>query len=58
MSEGQAIESGQLVRVIAVRGHRVLVRPVEDEEPAAPAIGDLARPIDSIAEDPFSEPLA
>jgi hypothetical protein len=47
-----------LVRVIAVRGHRVLVRPVEDEEPAAPAIGDLAQPIDSIAEDPFSEPLA
>jgi membrane-bound ClpP family serine protease len=58
MSEGMAIDLGQMVRVIEVRGHRVVVRPVEGEEPVTPVSGDLAQPIDSIADDPFSEPLA
>lgn len=58
MSEGMAIEVGQLVRVIEVRGHRVLVRPVDEMASALPATGELAQPIDRIVPDPFREPLA
>jgi membrane-bound ClpP family serine protease len=57
-SEGMAIDPGQLVRVIEVRGHRVIVRPVEQESAAAKPAGDLAQPIDAIAPDPFREPSA
>jgi membrane-bound serine protease (ClpP class) len=56
VSEGGPIESGQRVRVIEVRGSRVVVRPVE-EEVASPTDPDpLARPIESVAPDPFQEP--
>lgn len=63
VSEGTAIEPGQLVRVVEVRGNRVLVRPLEAEDAAAVkpeeyAEDDLARPIDSLGLDPFGDPLA
>ncbi len=59
VSEGMPIEPGQPVRVIEVRGHRVVVRPVEDGEEAQPRSDDvLSQPIDTLGIDPFHDPLA
>ena len=58
LSEGMPIESGQAVRVIEVRGNRVVVRIVED---AAPSIRDdegLDRPLDSLGLDSLEDPLS
>lgn len=52
-SEGMPIEAGQWVRVVDVRGNRVVVRPVE-ESPAGDRPDDLSRPID----DPFRDEVA
>jgi hypothetical protein len=50
------IEAGQAVRVIEVRGNRVVVRPADDAEPPA---GDvLSQPIESLGLDSFEDPLA
>ena len=57
VSEGIAIELGQQVRVIKVQANRVVVRPMEGEVPSASAENPLERPIDSIVNDPFREPL-
>ncbi len=59
LSEGMPIEAGQRVRVVAVRGNRVVVRPADADDPE-PAKGDdvLSRPIESIGLDPFDDPLA
>ena len=53
VSEGMPIEEGQRVRIIEVRANRVVVRPVEDEEPSDTTDDPLRRPIDSVAPDPF-----
>jgi membrane-bound serine protease (ClpP class) len=55
VTEGMAVEQGQKVRVIQVRGNRVVVRPVDDDElpPAADAEDPLSRPIDSLGLEPF-----
>jgi len=58
MSEGMAIDPGQRVRVIDVKGNRVLVRPIDEERPSEDAQDPLSRPIDSILQDPFDEPPA
>lgn len=58
LSEGVPIEIGQRVRVIEVRGNRVVVRPVDDEVPSDAEENPLARPIDSISPDPFGESSA
>jgi membrane-bound ClpP family serine protease len=63
VSEGQAIEAGANVRVIEVRGSRVVVRPLEDGESAAPVKPQqtddlLSRPIESLGIDYSDEPLA
>jgi membrane-bound serine protease (ClpP class) len=60
LSEGMAIEAGQRVRVVEVRGNRVLVRPAEENEKAEPANPDdvLSQPIESLGLDPFEDPLA
>lgn len=50
MSEGMPVDAGQRVRIVEVRGNRVVVRPVDDEAPAPEAANPLERPID----DPFS----
>ncbi len=58
VSEGSYIDVGQDVRVIEVRGNRVVVRllePDETPEPAPDSDDPLSRPIDSIADDPFEE---
>ena len=56
-SEGMVIEAGQTVRVIKIEANRLVVRAVEDEIPSSTAENPLERPIDSIAADPFGEPL-
>jgi len=59
VSEGMAVEAGQRVRVVDVRGNRVVVRPVVDDEPDnRPADDVLSQPIESLGLDPFDEPLA
>ncbi len=51
VSEGIAIEAGQMVRVVRVDGNRLVVQPVSDDEP--PETGDdLSKPIDSLGIDP------
>jgi membrane-bound ClpP family serine protease len=58
VSEGMAIEKGQWVQVIEVRGTRVVVRP--SDKPPEPAGPDdpLSRPIESMGLDSFEDPLA
>ncbi|HWB13622.1 MAG TPA: NfeD family protein [Pirellulales bacterium] len=58
LSEGVAIEKGQWVQVIEVRGTRVVVRPTE-KPPESPSADDpLSRPIESLGLDSFEDPLA
>jgi membrane-bound serine protease (ClpP class) len=57
MSEGMVIEAGQTVRVIKVEATRLVVRAVDEEIPSPTAENPLERPIDSIAADPFTDPL-
>lgn len=56
VSEGMPIDPGQPVRVIEVRGNRVVVRLVEEETPSASAEDPLERPIETVIPDPFEEP--
>lgn len=58
VSDGTVIEPGQRVRVLEVRGNRVVVHA--SDEPAAPAdaLDPLSQPIDSLGLDPFEDPLA
>jgi membrane-bound serine protease (ClpP class) len=53
VSEGMPIEVGQEVRIVQVRGKRVVVRPIELDLPSETAQDPLRRPIDAIVEDPF-----
>lgn len=61
VSQGSAIDPGQAVVVIEVRGNRVVVRPADDEE-ARQAVDDprdvFSRPVDELGLDSFDEPLA
>jgi membrane-bound ClpP family serine protease len=55
VSESMPVEVGQAVRVVQVRGHSLVVRPVaEDELPPPPA----ADPLQRTYEDPFDAPPA
>jgi membrane-bound ClpP family serine protease len=56
LSEGMPIEAGQTVRVIEVRGNRVVVRP--SDEPPPPSDDVLSRPIESLGLDGLEDPLA
>lgn len=55
VSEGMPIEVGQEVRIVQVRGKRIVVRPIELDAPVETAQDPLRRPIDAIVEDPFQE---
>ncbi|MBN2022942.1 MAG: hypothetical protein JW809_09110 [Pirellulales bacterium] len=57
VTEGVPAEPGQAVRVIEVRGNRVLVRLISESElaPEPSAHDPLDRPIDQIAADPFDD---
>ena len=52
VSESMPIEPGQTVRVVQVRGHGVVVRPVDEEASDAPPVDPLKRTY----EDPFEPP--
>jgi membrane-bound serine protease (ClpP class) len=57
ISEGMPIEAGQQVRVLEVRGNRVVVRAAEGEQ--APAANDvLSQPIETLGLDSLEDPLA
>jgi hypothetical protein len=56
VSEGVSIEAGQAVRIVEVRGMRVVVRPATSAPP--PSNDPLAQPIESLGLDPFEDPLA
>jgi membrane-bound ClpP family serine protease len=56
VSEGMPIEVNQEVRVIQVRGKRVIVRPVDEDAPSPNAANPLRRPIEELIEDPFENP--
>jgi len=56
MSEGIAIDAGQMVRVVRVDGNRLVVRPA-DNEPRESG-DDLSKPIDSLGIDPDANPFA
>jgi len=58
VSEGTPIEAGAKVRVTEVRGNRVVVRAIGDEPPSEADRDPLARPIDTVASDPFEDPRA
>lgn len=53
ISQGQAIDPGQYIKVVEVRGNRVMVRRAEtDERPANPNPGDLlTRPVEELGID-------
>lgn len=57
LSEGMAIEKGQWVQVVEVRGTRIVVRPTD--KPPEPMSNDpLSRPLDSLGLDALEDPLA
>ena len=51
VSEGMPIEAGQLVKVIEVRGMRVVVRAVEEERTSGNEPDPRLRPLDSVDPD-------
>lgn len=58
LSEGIAIEKGQWVQVVEVRGTRIVVRPT-DRPPSSPSPDDpLSQPIDTLGIDSLDDPLA
>lgn len=57
LSEGMAIEKGQWVQVVEVRGTRIVVRPTDEPPSAASPDDPLSQPIDSLGLNPFEDPL-
>jgi membrane-bound ClpP family serine protease len=53
VSEGMPIEVNQEVRVLQVRGKRVIVRPLDEDAPSPNASNPLRRPIEELVDDPF-----
>ena len=63
VSDGMAIESGQQIKVVAVRTQRLVVRPLSPKELAESEDIEssddiLSTPIDAIGIDPFEDPPA
>jgi len=58
VSEGSAIQAGESVRVVDVRGTRIVVRPGSDDvEPTPDASNPLNQTIDKLGLDPYEDPL-
>ncbi len=59
VSQGRAIDSGQYVKVVEVRGNRVMVRPADKgQRPGHENPDDLlARPIEELGIDSLEDPL-
>lgn len=61
VSEGQPIDPGQPIQVVAVHGVEVIVRLVDEQtlhRASRPTDDVLAQPIESVIPDPFEEPPA
>lgn len=58
VSEGMPIDAGEMVRVIEVKGNRVVVRPVSQDEPENNPDDILSQPVDKLGLDGLDEPLA
>ncbi|TWT32336.1 hypothetical protein KOR34_40990 [Posidoniimonas corsicana] len=60
ISQGRAIDPGQYVKVVEVRGNRVMVRPADQgDRPANQNPDDLlTRPIEELGIDSLEDPLA
>jgi membrane-bound ClpP family serine protease len=58
LSEGIPIDPGQRIKVIEVRGSRVLVRPVDSAEEPEATDDVLSQPIESLGLDALDDPLA
>ncbi len=60
VSDGMPIEIGQPVRVVAVRTNRIVVRPVDPDEPPPRTEADdvLSQPIETVGLESLDEPLA
>lgn len=58
VAQGMAIEAGQRIEVVEVRGTRVVVRPAEEEPPKEDADDPLSRPISTLGLDSLENPFA
>lgn len=58
LSEGMSIDPGQPIKVIEVRGNRVLVRPIDEAEEPRASDDVLSQPIESLGLDSLEDPLA
>lgn len=59
ISQGMPIEVGQIVQVVAIRDHRMVVRPVEHQLPPPTDPNDiLSQPADAVGIEPLDDPLA
>jgi membrane-bound ClpP family serine protease len=60
VSEGMAIDAGQLIEVVEVEGNRIVVRPLDSAlaDDRASSDDPLSRPVDETIPDPFRDPLA
>jgi len=58
LSEGTAIQAGQAVQIVEVRGTRLVVRPADARTTAAAGPDDpLNQSIDKLGLDPYADPL-
>jgi membrane-bound serine protease (ClpP class) len=60
VSQGMAIDAGQRVVVLEVRGNRVVVRPAKEQEQLRSETGDdlLSQPLDALGIESLDDPLA
>jgi membrane-bound serine protease (ClpP class) len=58
ISAGMPIEVGQHVRIVDVRGNRVVVQPADAPHTVAQTDDILSQPIESLGLSPFDEPLS
>ena len=60
VSQGMAVDPGQYVVVLEVRGNRVVVRPANDQERPDLGRGEelLSRPIEELGIESLDDPLA
>lgn len=57
VSEGMAIQAGESVQVVDVRGTRIVVRPGGESLPSSASDNPLNQTIDKLGLDPFEDPL-
>jgi membrane-bound ClpP family serine protease len=58
VGEGSPIDAGQRVRVVEVRGHRLIVEAAAEEPASETAEDILSRPVDWETQEPFPPPPA